>query len=108
MNAGALRHRCWIKEPTHTDALGDGDTVATWGTVTVCWGALEPLKGREWIESGMENSEITAKFRMRYYASIDPTMQLYFGSRTFEIISVIDPDERRKELELMVKELVHT
>lgn len=108
MNAGALRHRCWIKEPTHTDALGDGDTVATWGTVTVCWGALEPLKGREWIESGMENSEITAKFRMRYFASIDPTMQLYFGSRTFEIVSVIDPDERRKELELMVKELVHT
>ena len=108
MNAGALRHRCWIKSPTHTDALGDGDIATTFGTVTVCWGSLEPLKGREWIESGMENSEITGKFRMRYFASIDPTMQLYFGSRTFEIISVIDPDERHKELELMVKELVNT
>ena len=106
MNAGSLRHRCWIKEPTHTNVSGAVTT--TWGTVTVCWGALEPLKGREWVQSGLENSEITAKFRMRYQASVDPTMQLYFGSRTFEIISVIDPSERHKELELMVKELVHT
>lgn len=108
MKAGALRHRCWIKQPTHTDALGDGDTTATWGTVTVCWGALEPLRGREWIESGLENSEVSAKFRMRYYSGIDPTMQLYFGSRTFEIVSVIDIDELHRELNLMVKELVET
>ena len=107
MKAGALRHRCWIQEPTHTPD-GHGGTTPSWGTVTICWGALEPLKGREWIESGLENSEITAKFRMRYFAGIDPTMQLYFGSRTFEIVSVIDPDERHKELELMLKELVIT
>ena len=107
MNAGALRHRCWIQEPTF-EPDGYGGTTPSWGTVTVCWGALEPLKGREWIESGLENSEITAKFRMRYFAGIDPTMQLYFGSRTFEIISVIDPEERHKELNLMLKELVHT
>ena len=107
MNAGALRHRCWIQEPTFTPD-GYGRTTPSRGTVTICWGALEPLKGREWIESGLENSEITAKFRMRYFAGIDPTMQLYFGSRTFEIVSVIDPDERHKELELMLKELVVT
>ncbi len=107
MKAGSLRHRCWIQEPTHTSD-GFGGIGTSWGTVTICWGALEPLKGREWIESGLENSEITAKFRMRYFAGIDPTMQLYFGSRTFEIVSVIDPDERHRELELMLKELVVT
>ncbi len=106
MNAGRLRHRCWIQEPTHANS--SGTIMTTFGTVTVVWGSLEPLKGREWIESGLENSEITAKFAMRYFAGIDPTMQLYFGSRTFEIVSVIDPDERHRELELMLKELVHT
>ena len=105
MNAGRLRHKCWIKQPTHTND-GYGGITTTWGTVTVCWGALEPLKGHEWIESGMENSELFGKFRMRYRSGISPTMQLYFGSRTFEITSVVDPSERHKEMELRLKELV--
>ena len=105
MNAGSLRHRCWIKEPTHS--VTNGAVTTTWGTVTVCWGSLEPLRGREWIESGLENSDITGRFRMRYYSGILPTMKLYYGSRTFEIVSVIDPGERHRELELMLRELVH-
>lgn len=105
MTAGGLRHRCRLLEPTHaTDAYGSVTT--TWGTATVCWGSLEPLQGREWIESGMENSEISARFRMRYFAGVSPTMRLSFGSRTFEVVYVIDPGERHKELELMLKELV--
>jgi head-tail adaptor len=43
---------------------------------------------------------------MRYYAGLRPDWRLTFGSRTFEIVSVINPSERRKELELMLKELV--
>lgn len=105
MNAGYLRHRCWIKEPTITTV--NGAVTTTWGTATVCWGALEPLRGREWFESGMENSEITARFRMRYYSGIQPKMQLYYGTRSWEIVSVIDPGERHRELELMLRELVH-
>ena len=107
MKAGQLRHRCWIKQPTHTND-GYGGITTAWGTVTVCWGSLEPLKGREWVESGLENSEISGKFRMRHYSGVLPTMQLYFGTRTFEIVSVIDPFERHAELELMVKELVES
>ena len=107
MNAGQLRHRCWIKAPTHTGD-GMGGVTTTWGTTCVCWGSLEPLKGREWFESSMVNSEISARFRMRYYPGVLPTMQLHFGSRTFEIVGVIDVGERHREYELMVKELVHT
>ena len=105
MIAGRLRHRCWLMTPTHANSAGTVTT--TWGTASVCWGSLEPLNGREWFESSLaENSEITARFRMRYVASVLPTMRLDFGSRQFEIVSVINPDERNRELELMVKELV--
>ena len=107
MRAGALRHQIWIKGPTiTTDA--NAEVTTAWGTVTVCWAAIEPLRGREWIASGMENSEITAKGWIRYVSGIKPTMQVYYGTRTFEIVSVINPDERNRELELRLKELVHT
>ena len=109
MNAGYLRHHCWIKQPMHTSD-GMGGMVTTWGTVCVCWGAMDPslssMRGREWVESALKNAEISAIFRMRYYAGITPAMQLYFGSRTFEIVSVIDPSERHRELQLLLKELV--
>jgi len=105
MKAGDLRHKCWIKTPTFANTAGTVTT--TWGTATVCWGALMPLQGREWVESGMTNSEITGRFRMRYVSGVQPKMQLYYGSRTFEIVGVIDPEERHRELELMVRELVH-
>jgi SPP1 family predicted phage head-tail adaptor len=107
VNAGFLRHRCWIKQPTHTQD-GYGGITTTWGTVTVCWGAYEPIRGHEWMESSLQNSQVSGKFRMHYFAGITPDMQLYFGTRTFQIVSVINPSERRKELELMLKELVIT
>jgi len=105
MNSGRLRHKCWIKEPTHAND-GYGGITTSWGTATVCWASIEPLRGREWIESGMENSEVTLRMRMRYTAGITPTMRVIFGDRTFEIVSVMNPSERNRELELMLKELV--
>jgi SPP1 family predicted phage head-tail adaptor len=84
-----------------------GGNIVTWGTVTTCWAAVEPLRGREWVESNLDaNAEVTGKIVMRYKSGISPTYQVYFGSRTFEILSVIDIDERRKEMQLMVRELV--
>lgn len=104
MRGGALRHQVTITQPTHANT--NGEIATTWGTVTVCWASLEPLKGREWIESGLENSEITSRMRMRYLSGIGPTMRVNFGARTFEIVSVVDVYERTRELEVMLKELV--
>lgn len=105
MRAGELRHQVWIKEPTHTPD-GVGGKTTTWGTVTVCWGSFRPKRGREWIESGLENAELTEIFRMRYYDGITPAMRMTFGSRTFEVVSITNIDERNRELELTLKELV--
>lgn len=105
MRAGELRHQVHLMEPTHTND-GYGGITTAWGTATVCWGAMLPLKGREWIESGMENSEVIGKCRLRYISGVTPDMRLVYNSRTYEIVSVIDPYERHRELELMLKELV--
>jgi len=105
MRAGQLRHLVTVKSPTHT-ADGKGGIATTWGTVTTCWASVEPLRGREWIESHLENSEVTGRVVMRYKAGIRPDYMVYFGDRTFQIISVINTEERNRELQLMVRELV--
>ena len=105
MRSGRLRHRMWLKEPTHTSD-GMGANTTTWGTVEVFWGSVEPLRGREWIASGLENSEVSGKIVRRYKSGITPDMIVAFGSRTFQIVSVINVDERNRELQLMVMEKV--
>ena len=84
MRSGRLRHRMWLKEPTHTSD-GMGANTTTWGTVEVFWGSVEPLRGREWIASGLENSEVSGKIVRRYKSGITPDMIVAFGSRTFQI-----------------------
>jgi len=105
MRSGRLRHRMWLKEPTHTSD-GMGANTTTWGTVEVFWGSVEPLRGREWIASGLENSEVSGKIVRRYKSGITPDMIVAFGSRTFQIVSVINVDERNIEQQLMVTEKV--
>ena len=105
MRSGRLRHRMWLKEPTHTPD-GKGANTTTWGTVEVFWGSVEPLRGREWIASGLENSEVSGKIVRRYKSGITPDMIVTFDSRTFEIVSVINVEERNIEQELMVVEKV--
>jgi len=105
MRAGRLRHQMWLKELT-LNSDGKGANSKSWGTVEVFWGSYEPLRGREWIASGLENSEVTGKIVRRYKSGITPAMIVTFDSRTFEIKSVIDVEERNREHELMVVEKV--
>ena len=105
MRAGRLRHLMWLKEPTNTSD-GMGSNTKIYGTVEVFWGSVEPLRGREWMESGLENSEVSGKIVRRYKSGLTPDMIVAFDSRTFKIVSVINVDERNREMQLMVEEKV--
>jgi SPP1 family predicted phage head-tail adaptor len=49
-------------------------------------------------------SEISHKIRIRYLASVTPKLRIKFGTRYFDIVSVINPDERNEYLEMMCRE----
>ncbi len=103
MRSGRLRHRLSLQGPTITnDGLGTPTT--TFGTVATIWGSIEPLKGKEFYDSALINSEVTNRIVVRYITPIAPNYKVVFGTRTFMIESIIDLMERRKELHLMVVE----
>jgi len=105
MRSGRLRHRLWLKKPTHANSTA-GTITTTWGTVAVLWGSIEPLRGQEFYDSALINAEISSRIVIRYTADIEPDYRFVFETRTFKIISVIDVDEKNKEMQLMVKEEV--
>ena len=104
MIIGKLRHRVEIQSNTSTaDAMGQ--LIKAWTTVDTRYASIEPLTSRELIIAQQVNLEISHKVTLRYYPA-SPKMRVKYGSRLFEILSVINKEERGLETCLMCKELV--
>jgi SPP1 family predicted phage head-tail adaptor len=103
MRAGRLRHRVTIQIPAKTkNDIGEWyETFATWVTV---WASIEPNSGKTYFEGLQANSEVEGKIVIRYRTGVKPTMRVKYGNRYFKILSIVHPQERKKELDLMYKE----
>ena len=104
MRAGLLRHRVTIQNLT-TAQDSFGDIVETWSDFATVWAQVEDLSGREFFAAAQVNSEIKTRVRIRYMEGVKPTMRILHGTRTLEIISPIDPDGKRRMLELLCREV---
>jgi SPP1 family predicted phage head-tail adaptor len=92
-----------LQTPTETsDGLGGVSTA--WGTFNTVYASIWPLKGAEYIAAMQTTSEISHKIRIRYLANVTPKLRIKFGTRYFDIQSVINPDERNIYLEMMCRE----
>ena len=105
MRSGELRHRIEIKQPTETrDSYGSVKT--TWSTLATVWGAIWPVRAKEFVSMGQTQSEVTHKIGIRYRNDVTTKMRIEFNSRYFSINQVINPDERNIMLELVCTEEV--
>jgi len=67
-------------------------------------GFVSPMSGREYEESQKIRAETTYKISSRYFHGITTDMRILYDSREFEIISVLDLDERHEELRIIAVE----
>lgn len=104
MRAGDLRHRVTIQQKTVTSDP-EGVAVETWTEVATVWAAVEPLRGREYIQAAAVTPEVTTRIRMRYRLGVKPAMRVVHGGRVYDVLSVIDVGGLRRELELMCREV---
>lgn len=103
MQAGRLRHRVEIQTFTETqDTFGEPDR--TWATADTVWAAIEPLRGQELLSAQEINAETSHRVRLRYHSSVTPTARFKFGTRIFDILSVINWQERGASLEVLCTE----
>ena len=100
---GALRQKFVIQlnTPTRTEA---GAEVDSWATFLSVHGSVEPLIGREWFANNTMQQRVSHRIRMRYQAGILPKMRIFYDSRVLKIESVLNVEERDRELLLMCQE----
>lgn len=101
--AGQLRHRITVEAFTETPRA-DGGIDEAWTNVGQRWASIEPLNGKEFMEAQQLGSEVTHRVKLRHFPGLTPKHRLTFGTRTFNIVSVLNLDERSIVAELMCKE----
>ncbi|MBP9863350.1 MAG: phage head closure protein [Kofleriaceae bacterium] len=100
MRAGPLRDQIEVLEQRNTRDAGGGTTV-TWEPVATVAGRVDPLTSRERMINAQSQGRTTARVTLRYFPGLSVRHKLAKvetdSRRTFDILGVINPDERRVE-----------
>jgi len=104
MQAGKLRHRVTIQHRTHAqDSYGEMDITYTDGDTI--WANIKPMYANELFRAQQINSKINTKIITRFRRDITTVERLKFGTRYFNVLGVIDPEEKHRELQLLCEEV---
>lgn len=102
VRAGTLRHRVTIKTlSSPQNAIGEA--VPTYTTSATTWAEIIPVSGRETFGRQKLRAECTHMVRMRYRAMVT-TSVIVFGARVFDIIEILNYDERNIRIDIQCKE----
>lgn len=105
LKAGRFMHRATFERQV-TSRNPVGELTNSWSEFASRMVSIEPLNGREYFSASGENSEITTRFRARYDAemgAVRPFDRITHNAAVYDILSVINPDERGRELIFMTK-----
>ena len=105
MKAGDLRERITVLAYRETkNAMGEMVPVYD-QTFAEVWASVQGVTAREFLLAGQQQTEISHRVRMRYLAGLTQQMRISWRGRTFEIISILER-ENRSEHELLCQETV--
>lgn len=107
MRSGKLRHRITIQRPIETQGP-TGEMAVVWSDFADVAASVEPLRGREFWAAKEMQAQVSTRIRIRYLEGVTPKMQVLFGTRSYLIESVINPEFRNIEMQLMCTEVVAT
>lgn len=106
MKIGTLRHRVTIQQrPDPQTQNSVGEVTTAWTTLATVWAAIEPQSGLESVEQSAQVAQVTHSVRIRRRTDVTPDMRLYEGTRTLEILAVLDAN-KPGEMRLACREVV--
>lgn len=100
---GNQRHQIVIWTVT-TVADGIGGLTETAAKFLTCRASIWPASAKEIMQSDQLEMQITHRIRIDWQTGILPAMTIKFGSREFEIISLVNVEERNHVLDILAKE----
>lgn len=102
MRAGLLRHLVTIEHYT-VIRLPNGTIIEDWAPFANVWAEVRDLRGREFWSAQQVQSEVTTRILIRYLPGVSSDMRVVHEGQVYEIDHILEPDGRRRELQLLCK-----
>jgi SPP1 family predicted phage head-tail adaptor len=90
--AGRLRHRVRIQNLV-SERDSEGVIQHEWVALATVWASVEPISGREFIQSGATQSEVTARITIRHRDDVVANMRIVHRGRVYNIKGVLSDKE---------------
>ena len=100
---GNMRHRIEVQSQTATSD-GAGGWVRVWQTDLSAWASIQPLNGYEKFQASQMETDITHKIMTRYQSGITTKHRIKFDDRYFNIVEVLNIDQRNAMLKITAVE----
>ena len=102
-----LKHRVTLQEAVQTSD-GAGGFSTSWSDVDTVWAEIMPFSSRSTTQERLEAEQLQAQQRyrvtIRYQSGVQASMRIKYGSRVFDILSVVNVGERGEVMELFCLE----
>jgi len=105
MEAGMLNKRITLQYQTKV-SNNMGGFVTSWVDAATIWAAIWPVSASEQVQSMQPTMTISHRIRIRYRSILRASWRIKFGLRYFNIVSIINQNEKNELLDLMCKESV--
>lgn len=103
MESGKLRHQIELQSATETlDSYRQ--PIFTWATYATVWADVRGLYGVEGEFADSIQAKTSFQVDLRYNSSITTDTRIKWGSRYMQVVSVIDPEGRKRRLRLLCVE----
>lgn len=105
MRSGQLNKRIELQAATQTSD-GMGGFTETWATRQTVWAAIWPMSAREMMQTMQTTMEISHRIRIRYKSGLLPSWRIKYGTRYFNIVSIVNPNEKGEWQDLLCREVL--
>lgn len=100
---GRLVRRLILERPEDVpDATGG--LVRTWVEVGQVWAAVTPVGGGEAAAADQGGQRLSHRILLRWRDDVTAEMRFRSAARTFSVLTVVDPDDRRRVLDCLTLE----
>lgn len=104
MRTGLMRRMVTIRTNARTpDGMGGHTETPT--DVTGIPARIDPLEGNEQINAMQTGMQRPHRITLRYRSGLTGATTIVYGTRTFDIKSIMDPEERHVELHILADEV---
>lgn len=105
MRSGNLKQKITFQD--YTETTDDfGEVTKGYADFRTVYASIVPLSGKEYFTSKQTNAEVSHKIECRHFDGVKPSMRIVYGTRTFNIESVINIREENKTLQIMATEVI--